>query len=100
MSPSSDPTTRLFFVTARAIDPVTGQIKWEFRYTSVSGSAVLSTASGLVFAGDGDGNIMAFDSAPGKTCGTTSSGSRCERRPAPPMCATADSTCWCRPGAC
>ena len=103
MSPSFDPTTRLFFVTARetcavyyaydqrfkpgdqytgggqsrprdqknfgalrAIDPVTGLIKWEFRYTSVSGSGVLSTASGVVFAGDGDGNIMAFDSRTGK----------------------------------
>jgi len=103
MSPSFDPTTRLFFVTARetcamyygydqqfktgqqytgggqsrprdqqnfgalrAIDPVTGLIKWEFRYTSVSGSGVLTTASGLVFSGDGDGNVMAFDSRTGK----------------------------------
>jgi PQQ-dependent dehydrogenase (methanol/ethanol family) len=103
MSPSFDPTTRLFYVTARetcavyyaydqkfkpgeqytgggqqrprdqknfgalrAIDPATGQIKWEFRYTSVSSSGVLSTASGLVFAGDGDGNLMAFDSRTGK----------------------------------
>ena len=86
MSPSFDPTTKLFYVTARetcaiyyaydqkfkpgeqytgggqqrprdqknfgalrAIDPTTGQIKWEFRYTSVSSSGVLSTASGLVF---------------------------------------------------
>jgi len=104
MSPSFDPTTRLFFVTARetcamyygydqkfkpgeqytgggqqrprdqknfgalrAIDPLTGQIRWEFRYTSVSGSGVLSTASGLVFAGDGDGNLIAFDSRTGKS---------------------------------
>ena len=103
MSPSFDPTTKLFFVTARetcamyyaydqkfkpgeqytgggqsrprdqrnfgalrAIDPTTGLIKWEFRYTSVSGSGVLTTASGVVFAGDGDGNIMAFDSRTGK----------------------------------
>src|SRR5947209_6119400 len=103
MSPSFDPTTRLFFVTARetcatyfafdqkfkpgeqyesggtvrprdqknfgelrAIDPATGQLKWEFRYTSVSSSGVLTTESGLVFAGDGDGNIMAFDSRSGK----------------------------------
>ena len=79
MSPSFDPTTRLFFVTARetcatyfafdqkfkpgeqytgggqsrprdqknfgalrAIDPVTAQMKWEFRYTSVSASGVLT----------------------------------------------------------
>jgi alcohol dehydrogenase (cytochrome c) len=103
MSPSYDPSIRLFFVTARetcatyfawdqpfkpgeqyeggatqrprdqknfgalrAIDPVTGERKWEFRYPSVSSSGVLSTASGLVFAGDGDGNIMAFDSRTGK----------------------------------
>jgi alcohol dehydrogenase (cytochrome c) len=103
MSPSFDPTTKLFFVTARetcaiyyaydqkfvageqyeaggqqrprdqkvfgalrAIDPVTASIRWEFRYTSLSGSGVLSTASGLVFSGDGDGNLMAFDSRTGK----------------------------------
>src|SRR5438067_1037521 len=103
MSPSYDPTSRLFFVTARetcatyfafdqkfkpgeqfesggttrprdqknfgalrAIDPVTATVKWEFRYPSVSASGVLTTGSGLVFAGDGDGNIMAFDSRSGK----------------------------------
>ena len=31
----------------------------------MSGSGVLTTASGVVFAGDGDGNIMAFDSRTG-----------------------------------
>ena len=103
MSPSFDPTTKLFFVTARetcatyfayeqkftpgeqytaggtlrprdqknfgalrAIDPVTATMKWEFRYPSVSSSGVLTTASGLVFAADGDGNLMAFDSRTGK----------------------------------
>jgi alcohol dehydrogenase (cytochrome c) len=103
MSPSYDPTSHLFFVTARetcatyfafdqkfkpgeqwesggttrprdqknfgalrAIDPVTATMKWEFRYPSVSSSGVLTTAGGLVFAGDGDGNIMAFDSRTGK----------------------------------
>jgi len=104
-SPAFNPTTRLFFVTARetcatyygyeqtfkqgeqytggatirprdqknfgalrAIDPVTAQLKWEFRYTlgNTSSSGVLSTASGLVFAGDGEGNILAFDSRTGK----------------------------------
>jgi alcohol dehydrogenase (cytochrome c) len=50
----------------RAIDPVTAERKWEFRYPTTSSSGVLSTASGLVFAGDGDGNIMAFESKTGK----------------------------------
>ncbi len=50
----------------RAIDPVTAERKWEFRYPTTSASGVLSTASGLVFAGDGDGNILAFESKTGK----------------------------------
>ena len=50
----------------RAIDPVTAERKWEFRYPTTSASGVLSTASGLVFAGDGDGNILAFESRTGK----------------------------------
>ena len=54
------------FGALRAIDPVTGDRKWEFRYTNVSSSGVLTTASGLAFAGDGDGNIMAFESKTGK----------------------------------
>ena len=103
MSPSFDPATKLFFVTARetcatyygyeqrfktgdqytgggmirprdqqnfgalrAIDPTTATVKWEFRYTSTSASGVLTTASGLVFAADGDGNLMAFESRTGK----------------------------------
>ncbi len=104
-SPAFNPTTRLFYVTARetcatyygyeqtfkqgqqytggattrpreqknfgalrALDPVTAQLKWEFRYTlgNTSSSGVLSTASGLVFAGDGEGNILAFDGRTGK----------------------------------
>jgi alcohol dehydrogenase (cytochrome c) len=103
MSPSFDPTTKAFFVTARetcavyygyeqtfkpgdqytgggttrprdqknfgalrAIDPTTATVTWEFRYTSPSASGVLTTASGLVFAADGDGNLMAFDSRTGR----------------------------------
>ncbi|HEV3217083.1 MAG TPA: PQQ-dependent dehydrogenase, methanol/ethanol family [Vicinamibacterales bacterium] len=54
------------FGALRAIDPVTGERRWEFRYPSVSSSGVLSTASGLVFNADGDGNILAFDSRTGK----------------------------------
>ena len=54
------------FGALRAIDPVTATVKWEFRYPTTSASGVLTTASGLVFAGDGDGNIMAFESRTGK----------------------------------
>ena len=33
---------------------------------TTSASGILSTASGLVFSGDGDGNIIALDSKTGK----------------------------------
>jgi len=105
MSPSFNPTTGLFYVTAReqcatyfgwdqefvvgerftagggqrdpgregrgygamrAIDPATGQVVWEFRYQTPSMAGTLSTAAGLVFGGDMDGNIMAFDGRSGK----------------------------------
>jgi alcohol dehydrogenase (cytochrome c) len=54
------------FGALRAIDPLTGERKWEFRYPVTSSSGVLSTAAGLVFSGDGDGNIIALDSKSGK----------------------------------
>ena len=50
----------------RAIDPVSGLVRWEFKYPRPSFGGTLSTASGLVFAGEDDGNVMAFDAASGK----------------------------------
>ena len=50
----------------KAIDPATGQIKWKFEHTSPTWSGVLSTAGGLVFSGDAEGNFIAFDAASGK----------------------------------
>jgi alcohol dehydrogenase (cytochrome c) len=104
MSPTYDPQTKLFYVTAReqcdifstapqpyeaghafygsayfpndnaqpfwgavrAIDPATSQIKWELKHLSPSWSGVLSTAGGLVFTGDAEGNFMSLDAASGK----------------------------------
>jgi alcohol dehydrogenase (cytochrome c) len=50
----------------RAIDATTGERRWEFRYPTPTFAGVLSTASGVVFAGDNEGNFMAFDSRSGK----------------------------------
>ena len=50
----------------KAIDPQTGQVKWAFEHTSPTFSGVLSTAGGLVFSGDAEGNFIAFDAALGK----------------------------------
>jgi len=104
MSPTYDPQTGLFYVTAReqcdvfstapqpyqaghayygsayfpnddaapfygalrAIDPETGKIKWEWKHPSPTWSGVLSTAGGVVFTGDAEGNFIALDAASGK----------------------------------
>ena len=50
----------------RALDATTGERKWEFRFTQPTMAGVMSTASGLVFAGDNEGNFMAFDSRTGQ----------------------------------
>jgi alcohol dehydrogenase (cytochrome c) len=50
----------------RAIDPVSGELEWEFRYLAPSTAGLLTTASGLVFSGDPDGNVLALDSRTGQ----------------------------------
>jgi alcohol dehydrogenase (cytochrome c) len=103
MSPSYDPHTRLFYVTAReqcdifstapqpyeeghayygsayfpnddtapfwgalrAIDLGTGKIQWEWKHPSPTWSGVLSTAGGLVFTGDAEGNFITLDAVSG-----------------------------------
>ena len=50
----------------RAIDPKTGEIKWEHKLPTPSLAGVTTTASGLVFAGDNEGNFNAFDGRNGK----------------------------------
>jgi alcohol dehydrogenase (cytochrome c) len=48
-----------------AVDPKTGDIKWQFKMTDVTDSGVLSTASGLVFAGGREGFFYALDATSG-----------------------------------
>jgi alcohol dehydrogenase (cytochrome c) len=50
----------------RAIDPTTGERRWQFPYPAASSAGLLSTASGLLFTGDSDGNLLALDSKNGK----------------------------------
>ena len=42
------------------------RVKWKFQHTSPTWSGVLSTAGGLVFSGDAEGNFIAFEAASGK----------------------------------
>ena len=104
MSPTYDPQTKLFYVTAReqcdifatapqpyeaghayygsayfpndeaqpfwgalrALDPATGKVKWEWKHPSPTWAGVLSTAGGLVFTGDAEGNVIVLDATTGK----------------------------------
>jgi len=60
----------------RAIDVRTGERKWEFRYPTPTMAGVMTTAAGLVFAGDHEGNFMAFDSRTGENLWHYQTGSR------------------------
>jgi len=59
--PSEEAEPYLGFL--KAIDPATGEVKVKFRHTSPTWSGVLSTAGGLVFSGDAEGNFIAFEAA-------------------------------------
>jgi alcohol dehydrogenase (cytochrome c) len=50
----------------KALDPLTGESKWDFRYFHAPWAGTLSTAGGLIFSGDQDGYVMAFDAKTGK----------------------------------
>ena len=50
----------------RAIDPKTGERKWEFKMDDVSASGILTTASDLLFAGGRQGFFHALDARTGK----------------------------------
>ncbi len=49
----------------RALNAMTGERQWEFRLQSPPWSGILSTAGGVVFTGDMEGNFFALDAAGG-----------------------------------
>ena len=50
----------------RALDPETGEKKWEFKMTDVTQSGILTTASDLLFTGGREGFFQALDARTGK----------------------------------
>jgi alcohol dehydrogenase (cytochrome c) len=49
-----------------AVDPATAQIQWRFDMVTTPSAGLLATAGGLVFTGDKEGYLMAFDDRTGK----------------------------------
>lgn len=58
-----------------AWDPVTQQQRWAVDHVSIWNGGVLTTESGLVFQGAGDGRLVAYDAASGETLWETPTGS-------------------------
>jgi alcohol dehydrogenase (cytochrome c) len=50
----------------RALDPLTGERKWEIMYDDAGWAGVLATAGGVVFSGDHQGTFFAADSKSGQ----------------------------------
>jgi alcohol dehydrogenase (cytochrome c) len=55
-----------FYGALRALDLKTGKPVWEWKHVSPTWSGVLSTAGGVVFTGDAEGNFIALDAKSGK----------------------------------
>jgi alcohol dehydrogenase (cytochrome c) len=60
------PGSEAAYGTAKALEPISGKIKWEFKLHSLASAGLLSTAGGLVFGGDRDGNFFALHGESGK----------------------------------
>jgi alcohol dehydrogenase (cytochrome c) len=60
----------------QAMDPITGETKWKFRYNKAPWAGLLSTSGGLIFAGDEDGYLMAFDAKSGELLWKLNTGTR------------------------
>ncbi len=60
--PDADET----FGGIRALDGLTGELKWEFRKLNPAVSGVLATAGGVVISGTQEGNVFALDADTGE----------------------------------
>jgi len=58
----------------RALDPVTGERKWEITYDDAGWAGVLATAGGVVFSGDHEGDFFAAESQTGRKLFTYQTG--------------------------
>ncbi len=65
----------------KAMDPATGETKWDFRYYRAPWGGTMSTSGGLIFSGDEDGYFMAFDAKTGKNLWKMNTGSAIKTAP-------------------
>jgi glucose dehydrogenase len=88
LPPDGQPGADAPFGMLSAIDPATGQIRWQHRSAvPLSHSGVLATAGGLLFYGDNEGFLTALDERTGKVLHRWSVGDKVE---GPPISFTVD----------
>jgi alcohol dehydrogenase (cytochrome c) len=58
-----------------ARDPISGEVKWELKFDQPMYSSLMTTAGGLLFAGDLKGNALAYDAATGRQLWSFNTGS-------------------------
>jgi alcohol dehydrogenase (cytochrome c) len=61
-----DITTEEPYGALRALDALSGELRWEFRLKTPPWCGILSTAGGLVFSATMEGDLFALDDATGK----------------------------------
>jgi alcohol dehydrogenase (cytochrome c) len=64
-----------------AIDPLTGEKKWEFAMTDVNDAGIMTTATDLLFGGNREGYFYALDARTGKQLWRTSLGGQVTSAP-------------------
>ena len=70
-----------YFSAIRALDPATGNLRWEFPIQPRSSAGILTTAGNLVFSGGVDGYFYALDAATGEELWHISLGARVHSAP-------------------
>ncbi len=70
-----------YFSAIRALEPTTGDLRWEFPIQPRSSAGILTTAGNLVFSGSVDGYFYALDAATGKELWHISLGARVHSAP-------------------
>ena len=65
----------------RAIDPKTGERKWEFKMNDVTDAGILTTGSDLLFSGGREGYFYALDARNGELLWKANVGRRGRLRP-------------------